>query len=348
MIVQEIYNRLVKARRPHDFFGNVGENEQKLLFRTYAKAIHPDTVSDSQLYIAEQAMMLLNKLNEQAIEEYRAGTYAVTDTVDLYKKGSPLFEFELERKAHRFYEHFFKGEVGNIYTGTNGEYVIFLKVAADPADNDLIRNEFKTLNVTKHHSLPVVENQVMINDRFAFVMREIEGTPIPKLMAEYPHGVSAEHIMWMLERLFSVVGYLHSKKIVHGNIKPEHVIVNKKIHNMSLCGFSLCITEADRPTARYKVANEVYSPPEISKTAKVLPCADIYAIGKLAILLLGGDVKTNAMPDTVDESIRAFLRKLVVSDYTARPNDAWKLWDEAIAIRTKLFDYKNKRFIELK
>ena len=346
MELREIYDNLVKARRPADFFGNVSEDNQKILFRAYAKKVHPDAASDNQKYVAEQAMALLNKLNAQATEEYLTGIYAVTDTVDLYSKGTPLFEFELDGKAHKFYEHFFKGEVGNIYKGTNDEYIIFLKIAADPADNELIRNEFKTLNAAKHHALPIVENQIMVNDCSAFIMREIEGTPLMQLMIEYPNGVPAEHVMWMLERLFSVVGYLHSNKIVHGNIKPEHVIINKKNHNVSLCGFSLCIPEADKPTARYKVSNDVYSPPEISKTAQVLPCADIYAIGKLAIILLGGDVKTNGMPATVDESIRGFVRKLVISDYTARPNDAWKLWDEVITIRTKL--YKKKRFKELK
>jgi hypothetical protein len=61
---------------------------------------------------------------------------------------------------------------------------------------------------------------------------------------------------------------------------------------------------------------------------------------------LGGDVKTNSTPAYVDENIRKFVEKLVVLDYTTRPNDAWKLWDEVIAIRAKL--YKNKQFKELK
>jgi serine/threonine protein kinase len=344
--LREIYDNLVKARRPADFFGIVNEENQGILFRAYAKKVHPDMATDSQKYIAQQAMSLLNKLNAQAVEEYSAGIYGVADTADLYCKSVPLFEFELDSKSHKFYEHFFRGDVGNIYKGTNGEYIIFLKVAADPADNELIRAEFKILDVIKHHSLPVVENQLMINASSAFIMREIEGTPLLQLMVEYPNGVPSEHVMWMLERLFSVVGYLHANKIVHGNIKPEHIIINKKNHNVSLCGFSLCIPEADKPTARYKIVNDIYSPPEISKTARVLPCSDIYAIGKLAILLLGGNIETNGMPITVDERIRGFVRELVAFDYTMRPNDAWGLWDNVIELRTKL--RKNEHFEHLK
>ena len=345
MGLREIYDKLVKARRPADFFGNVSEENQKILYRAYVKKVHPDTAPDNQKYIAEQATSLLNKLNAEAMAEYREGTYAVADTMDSCGKGAPLFAFALDGKNHRFYELFFRGEVGNLYKGTNGEYAIVLKVAADPADNDLIRAEFKTLDATKHHALPIVENQLTVNGRFAITMREIEGTPLLQLRKEYPDGVPAEHVMWMLERLFSVVGYLHANRIVHGNIKPEHVIVNKKNHNVSLCGFSLCITEADKPTARYKVANEIYSPPEVNKTAQVQPGADLYAVGKLAVFLLGGDVESNAMPAIIDENIRKFVRKLVATDVKARPDDAWKLWDELIALRARLF--KNERFKRL-
>lgn len=346
MQLREIYDMLVRARRPADFFGNVIEENQKILYHAYAKKVHPDTAPDSEKYIAQQAMSLLNNLNALAIAEYRDGIYGTADPVDVYSDDTPLFSVELDGKNHAFYEHSFCGEIGNLYKGTNGDCVVFLKVAAFPGDNDLINAEFKTLNSTKHHALPIVENQLIVNGCSAFTMREIEGTPLLKLMEQYPNGVPAEHVMWMLERLFSVVGYLHANRIVHGNIKPEHVIINKPNHNVSLCGFSLCITEANMPTAQYKIVNDTYSPPEVCKTAKVLPSADIYAVGKLAILLLGGDVKSNGMPVTIDKTIREFVRKLVTEDYNTRPNDAWKLWDEVIAIRTKV--YKTKHFIELK
>ena len=92
MELREIYDNLVKARRPADFFGIVSKYNQKILFNAYAKMVHPDTVSDSQKYIAEQAMMLLNKLHSQAQEEYEKDIYGVTDVLDLYSKSTPLFE----------------------------------------------------------------------------------------------------------------------------------------------------------------------------------------------------------------------------------------------------------------
>jgi len=346
MTVREVYQKLVKARRPIDFFGDVNPDEVKKLYRKYGKIVHPDIARGDEKYIAEQAMSILNKLYSEAQKEYESGIYTITDTVDLYDMSTPLFEFEIDGTAHKFYEHFFRGEVADLYKGTNGEYIIFLKVATDPADNDLIDAEFKTLETLTHQSLPIVEKQIMVNDTSAIIMREVEGTPLPRLMEEYPKGVPAEHVMWMLERLFSIVGYLHYNKVVHGNIKAEHIIINKKNHNVSLLGFSLCITKADKPTAKYKVVNDIYTPPEVNSKAKVLPSADIYSVGKLAVLLLGGDANTNGMPISIDAKVRTFIRKLVNPNLSERPSDAWMLWDEVIKLRTDVFGADRFRTLE--
>jgi len=346
MTIKEIYRELVKARRPIDFFGDIGEHDIKALYHKHTRIIHPDIAGDDDKYVAQQAMMLLNKLYEDARAEYKAGIYNITNTIDLYDMSTPLFEFEINGISHRFYEHFFRGEVADIYKGTNGHEIIFLKVATDPDDNELIDNEFKTLLRLTHHSLPIVDYCIKVNASVAFTMFEIEGTPLPMLMEEYPRGLPAEHVMWMLERLFSVVGYLHFNKVVHGNIKPEHVIITKRNHNVSLLGFSLCITDADQSDARYKIINDVYTPPEINKNSTVLPSTDIYAVGKLAILLLGGDVDTNGMPVNVDIRIRKFIRKLVSANPSDRPMDAWMLWDEVIKLRAEVFG--KKQFVELK
>jgi serine/threonine protein kinase len=168
-------------------------------------------------------------------------------------------------------------------------------------------------------------------------MREVKGITMPELMEQYKKGVPAEHVMWMLERLLSVVGYLHSNCVVHGNIKPENIIINKETHNVSLVGFSFCIANANTVEAQYKIINDFYTAPEVKKTARVLPSSDVYSIGKIAITLLGGNVANDGMPNFVDARIRAFIRKMVSKTQSDRPNDAWKLWSELIKLRTEVF-----------
>ena len=168
-------------------------------------------------------------------------------------------------------------------------------------------------------------------------MREVKGITMNELMDQYKRGVPAKHVMWMLERLLSVVGYLHSNFVVHGNIIPENIIINKDNHNVTLLGLSFCIPNANTEDAHYKIVNDFYTAPEVNKNARVLPSSDIYSVGKIAIKLLGGDVSTNGMPISVDSRVRTFIRKMVSPSLSERPNDAWELWTKLIKLRNEVF-----------
>lgn len=346
MSIRELYEKLLQAKRPVDFFGSVtDEGELKKAFRNYALTLHPDKAADNEKYIANQAFMRLHELYKSGLDELQKGIYSVQDILSIYNHSDPIFELSIRNQVFKFYEHLFEGDVANIFRGVNLNNIVYLKVAKDSADNSLIDDEFNTLCILRHQSLPYVEKQLMINDTSAIIMREVKGINMVQLMEEYPKGVPAEHVMWMLERLFSVVGFLHSNSVIHGNIKPEHIIITKENHNVSLVGFSLCITKANTPDAKYRIINEFYTAPEVSKTARVHPYSDIYSLGKIALQLLGGDVKTNEFPYHVDPRIKTFIRKLINEKYYERPNDAWETWDVLRKLRKDVFgDQKFNKF----
>lgn len=338
MTVKQIYEKLLKAKRPIEFFGEICTIEEfKKLYKQYAKKIHPDIVTDKDKYIASEAFSVLNKLYNLGLSEFEEGIYSIVDPIQIYRHMEPLFEITIKGELYQFYENVFEGEVAYIFKGTSANDIVYLKVAIDPDDNDLINNEYEVLSTLRHQSLPYVEHKLMVNDTNAIIMREIKGITMVELMEQYRRGVPAEHVMWILERLLSVVGYLHSNCVVHGNIKPENIIINKENHNVSLLGLAFCIPKANTSEAQYKIINDYYTAPEVNKTARVLPSSDVYSIGKIAIKLLGGDIVSNGMPVSVDARVRAFIRKMVSSTPSDRPDDAWKLWSELIKLRTEVF-----------
>ena len=346
MVVREIYEKLLKANRPKDFFGEI-ESIQDLhdIYKNTSKLIHPDVVSNEDSYYASEAFIVLHRLYVRGLNEYDNGLYDVKSSSEEYKKSLPIFQINYGEKRYEFFKKICVGEVAEIYEGICDKQPVCIKIPISTEDSELISREYEILSRIHHQSLPYVEDKFSINNATCFTMRKVEGISATELMKEYPLGVPSEHVLWMLERLLSVVGFLHIHRIVHGNIKPENLIVTKQNHNVTLMGFSFAIPNADRKSARYQIVNDFFTADEVSKKARVEPSSDIFSVGKIGIYLLGGNVEDNSMPVTIDSRICNFISKMVEKDKSERAYDAWKLYKELQTLRTSI--YGPKRFITL-
>ena len=351
MTVVEVYEKLVASRRPIDFFGEVvNVDELKTLYRKFCKIVHPDLVNSSEKYYANEAFVILNRLYDEGLKEFDSGMYKVASSSEEFKKSKPIFQIEVDGKDYSFYEHVASGDIADVYKGVCEGNVVFIKIPYEPSDNDLIDNEYEVLTRVRHKSIPYVETKFSIKSAHgvsrAIISREVEGITCDDLLRQYPNGVPAEHVLWMVERLLSVVGFLHYNCIVHGNIIPNNILINKKNHNVTLFGFSFANLNANEPSAKYKFVNDYYSAPEISKSARVEPSTDIYSIGKIAIKLMGGNVANNGLPIGIDNRVKDFVRWLCKDDPRERGNDAWMLYKRLQNLRTEV--YGKDRFKQLK
>lgn len=343
MSINEISERLINSKRPIDFFGDITDEQIKKEYRKYARICHPDLASAENKKIAESTTALLNDFYEKALEELKEGTYNLSE-LDIIKKSSPLFEVKSKDSVYTFYREYALGDVAVTYYGLDGDSnEVILKYPIEESDNDLIKSEYELLKELDHISLPKVVKRVKINGHESIVMSKVNGETVESIIGSYG-PIPEEHVAWMLERMLSVIGYLHYNKIVHGNIKPDNLIVDIDTHNVTLLDYSLCIKEADASGARYRIINDDYSAPYIDSSSRVIPHSDIYSVGKIAIALLGGNIKSNGMPVSVDARFRGFIRKLV----NQKNNDAWALWDELIKLRNDVYGLQRFQKLELK
>lgn len=337
MSIEEIAELLVNAKRPIEVFGGTTKEEVKKKYKYYVKICHPDLVIDSAKEAAGRCMELINDFYKRALKELEDGIYNITDKKELYKRESPIFEFDLKKQNYKFYEYMYSNDVCDIYEGLCNDKIVNLYIVTEESDNSLIEREYELLNKLEHLSIVKPISKIKINDKNGLIFEKVDGYNVLDLKKEYGN-ISGEHVCWILERLLSVIGYLHSNKIVHGNIKEENVIINPLTHNVYLKDFTLAIENANDVNSKYKIINEYFTPSYVNKNERVMPSADIYAVGKIAIDLLGGDYKNVALPLSCDVRVRKFIRKLVET----KQNDAWALWDELIKIRNEV--YGTKRF----
>ncbi|MEK9195536.1 MAG: protein kinase, partial [Patescibacteria group bacterium] len=143
------------------------------------------------------------------------------------------------------------------------------------------------------------------------------------------------------ERLINALKYMHLSGVVHGDIKPQNIIIQPEDHMAVLVdyGFSAMRPTRDSDNRGY---TEFFAPPEqLNKNSPLIPECDFYSLGMTMIYALSGgmdNVKRLRVPENVPEPVCDFIRKLIARDVLARPN--WSkedLFQTIQDVRTRAF-----------
>lgn len=335
------------------FLGLTAESEEGKLdqlhdwFRYLSKSVHPDLYdSDPEAKeMAQEAFKTLNEMYERAIKRVKNGVYG-TKASGLGRHGGLLIK--TATREYVIQEVLAEGDLSTVYTGIcvdaepeTGNVVI--KIINEVTDNEFAQNELRVLKIfqdnpgkqSKH--LPVLLDQFRTEDgRIGIILRKFEGYDLLAVREKWTKGISQKHMVWMMNRLLSVVGFAHSLGIIHGNIEPAHIMINNVDHNLLLLDWSYAIVNPAVTGENFRVFNPGYSAPELNEKKSPLPSADLFSVGKCMIYLLGGDLATNATPNLVpggvDERLARFLRYFVMESAVQRPQDAWEMHGQLVEL----------------
>lgn len=193
-----------------------------------------------------------------------------------------------------------------------------------PQDAELLMREAEVMASVNHHSLPAWRNITRAADgSVVLVMSFVEGKTLDKIIEKH-HALHPEEVCWITQRLLNALHYLHSKGVIHGDVKPSNVIVQPHEHNAVLvdCGLASL-----RPTSATKAVGytPVFVAPEITQGKPPIPESDLYCLGLTMIYALGGDPIAKMTPENVPKQLQHFCDQLVQYDPMDRPN--WEKCD---------------------
>ena len=240
------------------------------------------------------------------------------------------------------------GEGGFAYT-----YLAMHKVLNQPAcikqnirlseaDKEMLIKEAKLLWDIHHHSLPSLRDMMQLDDgSLAMVMSYIPGKELFKIKTQdYPEGIETEHVCWITQRLFGALRYLHYNGVIHGDVKPQNIIIQPKEHNAVLVDYGLS-TAFPRRFTKSPGCTPAFAAPEQLEGKTPIPETDIYGLGVSLIFCLNGNIGALTMPKSVPEILQSFILKMVRHDPLKRPNDAAALAEEIVDIRQRIFGRKS-------
>lgn len=360
-----LHNALQQATSSEDLFGipqqislqdktamNVAIKE---IYYRLAKSAHPDYYSDEEAKkLAAECFALLQDFYQKALLKIDRGQYG-QGFQDIQPEDSQFIITTGKRKYH-IQSTLAQGDLATVYGGVvmGGEddvSKIAIKLVEDPADNDLFRNEINMLkffsreaSIYSKHLPTILDEFKTSDDKLGIIFRQIDGYDLYSIREKYRQGVEPQHIIWIFRRALSVLGYVHSKGIIHGNLEPAHIMVRPRDHNVYLIDWCYSIWKPKATGQGFKCLNEDYSPPEVAARKPPIPASDLYSLAKCMIFLLGGDIKTNTMPATVDERIQRFIKFFVKESAIQRAQDAWEMYHQLDKLREEIFG--PHRFLE--
>lgn len=192
-----------------------------------------------------------------------------------------------------------KGSYGTVYLGTmsSGKAVAVKRMRKrDEAFMATVRNEYAIHAAQNHPNiLGLFDFENKNNSRHIYFMLELMQTNLLQVITLQDYTLNDEVRKKILTYVARGLSYLHTKDIVHGDIKPENILLtfNQLTIDVKIADFGLAFQSQPLDGLRF-AGSPVYCPPELfsAHKAKDLSYAatdkhDIYSFGITSIELWG-------------------------------------------------------------
>jgi hypothetical protein len=232
----------------------------------------------------------------------------------------------------------FTGDIANLYEHQRG----LVKIARDPADNDLMDREAAAL-CRLHASgdarfrpyIPALMECQRHRDpdtgaeRRANVLRRLDGfVTLAEVHAAYPAGLDARDAVWMWRRLLVATGFAHRAGVIHAAVLPEHVLIHPAQHGLVLIDWCYAITGPGGLAAAIPARHADWYPAEARSRRPPGPDLDIWLATRCMTQLIG---------DRMPAPLASFARGCTLRSPDRRPADAWRLLAELDAALERLY-----------
>ncbi len=229
---------------------------------------------------------------------------------------------------YRVLEEIAEGGFGKTYRGEHvilGEPVCIKQCSnISPQSTAILLDEARAIWDLRHFAIPAMRDLVKLDDgSLALVMSFVPGKTLAKII-EITHKIDPESLCWIVERALNGLKYLHYHGVIHGDVKPQNLIVQDKDHTVVWVDFGLSLV---KPTSKdvSKGYTRYFASPESLANLPLVPESDFYSLGLTMIYALTGDiesVKLRRVPPKTPDPLFEFIKRLTAKDVSKRPR--WK------------------------
>ncbi|ESO94184.1 hypothetical protein LOTGIDRAFT_51876, partial [Lottia gigantea] len=237
------------------------------------------------------------------------------------------------------------GQFGIVYGGkhrkTNREVAIKVidKMRFPTKHEAQLKTEVAILQNLSHPGSVNLEQMFETPERIFVVMEKLKGDMLEMILSS-PKGRLSERITkYLISQILMALKHLHSKSIVHCDLKPENVLLTTEtaFPQVKLCDFGFARIIGEKSFRRSVVGTPAYLAPEVLKRKGYNRSLDMWSVGVVIYVSLSG-----TFPFNEDEEISDQIQNAA---FMYPPNPWKEISQEAIDLITNLLQVKmRKRF----
>jgi len=238
-----------------------------------------------------------------------------------------------------------QGDGSDVFLARRGERLaemVVLKVLRAREDEDLLRNEWRTLTAlhgSEAHGAEFFARmipQLVAHGPMTGGPQKLLATAyrwrsgfvhtLGDVLRAYPRGVDPRAAVWMWRRALELVGWVHRAGYAHGALIPAHLLIHPRDHGLTFVGWGTATPLRGERLPALPGAARAFYPDDLWGHRVPSPASDLVTLARTIACILGGDPGRGTVPS----SVPAALADLVV-EYAGRRRcegmavDAWAL-----------------------
>ncbi|XP_051901273.1 serine/threonine-protein kinase D3-like isoform X6 [Pristis pectinata] len=178
-----------------------------------------------------------------------------------------------------------------------------------------LRNEVTILQDLQHPGVVNLDAVFEDTDRVFVVMEKLHGDMLEMILSSQNSRLPERLTKFLTTQILEALRYLHSKNIVHCDLKPENVLLasDDPYPQVKLCDFGFARIIGEKSFRRSVVGTAAYLAPEVLQSRAYNRSLDMWSVGVIIYVCLSGTFPFNEDEDINDQIQNASFM------YPARP-----------------------------
>ncbi|KAG0718788.1 Serine/threonine-protein kinase D3 [Chionoecetes opilio] len=200
-----------------------------------------------------------------------------------------------------------------------------------------LKNEVAILQNLSNPGVVNLERMFETKERIFVVMEKLKGDMLEMILNSERGKLSERITKYIIYQILIALKHLHSKNIVHCDLKPENVLLStaSDFPLVKLCDFGFARIIGEKSFRRSVVGTPAYLAPEVLRNKGYNRSLDMWSVGVITYVSLSGTFPFNEDEDINDQIQNAAFMY---------PPNPWKeITQDAIDVITNLLQVKQRK-----